>query len=257
MPSAGPASRASTAPTAIEPTAKPIITIEKPPAPSCSESADEGRHAGDPAAGRDRHRERRMRPRRRTSIRRGRSASNPSRSRGDSPCAARPRPALSRRISERRDEERAPHRRRRTMLSGENASRSAASAQPPTESAWAVAWTSAFACWTFSRSTTCRDRRAVGGREVARGALEDERGDDEPPQRQRARRARRPRPGSASTLAAEVGAAPISRARAPAVGGDPACWSSKISERDAVGSRTATTPSGPARTSSATHISAM
>ena len=39
-------------------------------------------------------------------------------------------------------------------LMGMNVRNAAASAQPPIESAWVVACTSAFACCTFSRSTS-------------------------------------------------------------------------------------------------------
>ena len=42
----------------------------------------------------------------------------------------------------------------KNVLTGTNCSISAASAQPPTDSACAVACTSAFACCTFARSTT-------------------------------------------------------------------------------------------------------
>ena len=40
------------------------------------------------------------------------------------------------------------------MLIGMNVSSAAATAQPPIESVCAVACTSAFACWTFARSTS-------------------------------------------------------------------------------------------------------
>ena len=42
----------------------------------------------------------------------------------------------------------------KNTLTGMNVSSAAATAQPPTDSAWAVACTRAFARWTFSRSTS-------------------------------------------------------------------------------------------------------
>ena len=41
----------------------------------------------------------------------------------------------------------------KNVLTGRNVRSTAATAQPPTESACVVAWTTAFALWTFSRST--------------------------------------------------------------------------------------------------------
>jgi hypothetical protein len=84
---------------------------------------------------------------------RGRRAAKPSRIRGRaSPAAPGARactPAISTADSANETALTA-----KNALNGRNASRPAAAAQPPTDSASAVARTSPFACWTFARSTS-------------------------------------------------------------------------------------------------------
>ncbi len=87
------------------------------------------------------------------SIGRGRRAAKPSRRCGASPCGSRSPPCRSRAISAAETKNDAAFTAKNT-LTGMNASSAAASAQPPIESDCAVACTSAFACCTFSRSTS-------------------------------------------------------------------------------------------------------
>ena len=154
--------------------------------PVVERAFDECRHAGDPAARRDRHRdregddggrERSLGPERRDPLAQPRCLALAG--------AAAPGPKAQ--------DQRAPRRRKvaastaKKVLSGMNESSNAASAQPPTESACAVAGDERVRRLHVLAVDDRRDRRSVGGREVARRGLEHERGDDEPPERQRAR----------------------------------------------------------------------
>src|SRR5205085_9873421 len=83
----------------------------------------------------------------------GRRAANASRTRGGvvaAAPAARPRRMPPIRSADARNDAALTAKK---ALTGRTVRSAAASAQPPIESALAVAFTSAFACWTFSRST--------------------------------------------------------------------------------------------------------
>ena len=161
----------------------------------------------------------------------GLRAAKPSRMRGAAACAALPPRCLTRRSSAAETKNDAALRPKKALI-GMKASRPAAAAQPPTESASAVARTSAVRPLDVVPVDERRQQRAVRRVEVARGGGEREGGDDQEPERQVAFQPER-RDRHEQRAAEEVGG----DHRAPAVEpvGDEAAVEAEGERRDAVG----------------------